>query len=144
MRRFCAFWGGGARGFYWFARDGVPKQVSNMKKKNIYLALCILGIVLPYWQFVPWVIQNGLNMPLFFQQLFANRISAFFGMDVLVSAVVLMVFAGSEKMRVGAGPKWLTLLAVLTVGVSLGLPLFLYLRELKLEEERTATKTATA
>src|SRR5215469_8303542 len=122
----------------------VPKQVSDMKKKNIYLALCLLGIVLPYWQFVPWVMQNGLNMPLFFQQLFANRISAFFGMDVLVSAVVLMVFAGSEKMRVGAGPKWLTLLSVLTVGVSLGLPLFLYLRELKLEEERSATKTATA
>ena len=115
-----------------------------MKKKNIYLALCLLGIVLPYWQFVPWVMQNGLNMPLFFQQLFANRIGAFFAMDVLVSAVVLMVFAGSEKMRMGAGPKWLTLLAVLTVGVSLGLPLFLYLRELKLEEERSATKTATA
>ena len=115
-----------------------------MKKKNIYLALCLLGIVLPYWQFVPWVMQNGLNMPLFFQQLFANRIGAFFAMDVVASAITLMVFAGSEKMRMGAGAKWLTLLAVLTVGVSLGLPLFLYLREVKLEEERSATKTATA
>ena len=115
-----------------------------MKKKNIYLALCLLGIVLPYWQFVPWVIQNGLNMPLFFQQLFANRIGAFFGMDVVASAITLMVFARLENHKVGAAARWLTLLAVLTVGVSLGLPLFLYLRELKLEEERTATKTASA
>jgi hypothetical protein len=29
--------------------------------------------------------------------------------------------------------RWLVLLAVLTVGVSLGLPLFLYLREIALE-----------
>ena len=114
-----------------------------MKKKNIYLALCLLGIGLPYWQFVPWVIQNGLNMQLFFQQLFANRIGAFFGMDVVASAITLMVFARLDN-KVGAATRWLTLLAVLTVGVSLGLPLFLYLRELKLEEERSTTKTATA
>jgi len=114
-----------------------------MKKKNIYLALCLLGIVLPYWQFVPWVIQNGLDMPLFFQQLFANRIGAFFGMDVVASAVTLMVFTRLENSNLGSGIRWLTLLAVLTVGVSLGLPLFLYLRELKLEEARSATKTVT-
>src|SRR5262249_47370601 len=114
-----------------------------MKKKNIYLALCLLGIVLPYWQFVPWVMQNGLNMLLFFQQLFANRIGAFFGMDVVASAVTLMVFTRLENSNLGSGIRWLTLLAVLTVGVSLGLPLFLYLRELKLEEARSATKTVT-
>ena len=26
-----------------------------MKLKTIYLVLCVLGLVLPYWQFVPWV-----------------------------------------------------------------------------------------
>jgi len=101
--------------------------------KTVYLALCILGIVLPYWQFVPWVAANGLNMPLFFQQLFANRISAFFGMDVLVSAVALLVFVRSERTRLSGIERWLPLVAVLTVGVSLGLPLFLYLRERKLQ-----------
>ncbi len=101
--------------------------------KTVYLALCILGIVLPYWQFVPRVAANGLNMPLFFQQLFANRISAFFGMDVLVSAVALLVFVRSERTRLSGIERWLPLVAVLTVGVSLGLPLFLYLRERKLQ-----------
>jgi hypothetical protein len=101
--------------------------------KHVYLLLCVLGFALPYSQFVPWVAANGLNLPLFFQQLFANRISAFFGMDVIVSAITLIVFSRVEGARVGIAGRWWVVLAVLTVGVSLGLPLFLYLREGKLE-----------
>ena len=112
-----------------------------MKLKTIYLVLCVLGLVLPYWQFVPWVLANGLNMALFFRQLFANRISGFFGMDVLVSAVALLVFTRRESSRLAVHGRWLPLIAVLTVGVSLGLPLFLYLRELALEQGRTQANT---
>lgn len=105
-----------------------------MKLKTVYLVLCILGVLLPYWQFIPWVAANGLNMALFFQQLFANRISAFFGMDVIVSAIALMVFVRSEDSRLSLRAKWLPLAAVLTVGVSLALPLFLFMRERRLEQ----------
>jgi hypothetical protein len=104
-----------------------------VKLKTVYLILCILGIVLPYSQFVPWLMANGLQISLFLQQLFANRIAAFFGMDVLVSAVALLVFARAESSRLGARARWITLVAVLTVGVSLGLPLLLYMRERSLE-----------
>jgi hypothetical protein len=104
-----------------------------MNSKRIYLVLCIVGVVLPYWQFIPWVAANGLHMSLFIHQLFANRVSAFFGMDVLVSAVALLVFARAESTHLGARARWVTLLAVLTVGVSLGLPLLLYMRESALE-----------
>jgi len=113
-----------------------------MKLKTIYLVLCVLGVVLPYWQFVPWVLTNGLNMPLFFQQLFANRIGGFFGMDVFVSAVALTVFTRRESLRLGVHGRWLPLIAVLTVGVSLGLPLFLYMRERTLEQGRAQATMA--
>ena len=106
-----------------------------MKVKTIYLLLCFIGIVLPYWQFVPWVAANGLNVRLFVQQLFVNRVSAFFGMDVFVSAVALLFFVRVENSRLSMRGRWLPLLAVLTVGVSLGLPLFLYMREANLERE---------
>jgi hypothetical protein len=105
-----------------------------MKPKTIYLTLCFVGVALPYWQLVPWVMQHGLNLPLFVHELFANRISAFFGMDVLVSALVLIVFMRVESARLDIRGRWLPVLALLTVGVSLGLPLFLYLRESRLEE----------
>jgi hypothetical protein len=70
---------------------------------------------------------------LFARELFANRIAAFFGMDVIVSAVALLVFTRIENARLRIRRRWLVLVAVLTVGVSLGLPLFLYLRERELE-----------
>jgi hypothetical protein len=107
-----------------------------MKPKTIYLVLCFVGVLLPYWQFVPWAMQHGLNLPLFARELFSTRIGAFFGMDVLVSAAVLIVFMGVENLRMGVPRRWLPVLAVLLVGVSLGFPLFLYMRELKLEENR--------
>lgn len=110
-----------------------------MKRKNVYLLLCLLGITLPYSQFVPWLLQNGLNLPLFWNQLMANRVSAFFGADVLVSAIVLLVFVRAEGSLHGF-QRWLPLIAVLTVGVSLGLPLFLFLREGSRQAEGVASK----
>ena len=50
-------------------------------------------------------------------------------MDVLVSAIVLCVFASREGRRLGMRGLWLPVVAVFGVGVSLGLPLFLYLRQ---------------
>jgi hypothetical protein len=107
-----------------------------MKPKTFYLALCLLGAVLPYWQFVPWVAQNGLNMPLFFHQLFANRISAFFGMDVFVSAATLLVFMRTESSRLHIAGRWQPVVALVFVGVSLALPLFLFMRERSLEQAK--------
>jgi hypothetical protein len=110
-----------------------------MKPKTLYLLLCFAGVLLPYWQFVPWVVQHGLNLSLFARELFANRISSFFGMDVVVSAAALLVFTRIESARARIRRRWIVVVAVLTVGVSLGLPLFLYLRESELEHKPVLT-----
>ena len=104
-----------------------------MTLKRVYLLLCVLGAALPYSQFVPWFLEHGLDLRLFFGELFANRIGGFFGMDVIVSAVVLCVFVATEGRRRGVRHLWAPVAATLAVGVSLGLPLFLYLRESRLE-----------
>jgi Terpene cyclase DEP1 len=107
-----------------------------MNLRYLYLLFCVLGLVLPYSQFVPWVIEHGINVALLVHELFANRISAFFGLDVIVSAIVLISFASSEGARLGMRNIWLPIIAVCLVGVSLGLPLFLYLRQSYLERPR--------
>jgi hypothetical protein len=104
-----------------------------MKPKTIYLLLCVVGFLAPYSAFVPWVVEHGLNGRLFFQHLFANRISTFFALDVVVSAIVLLRFSSIESARLNIRKQWLILLATLLAGVSLGLPLFLYFRERQLE-----------
>lgn len=79
-----------------------------MKRKTVYLISCVLGIVLPYSQFVPWVVaQHGVPLGLFIRELFSTRIGGFFGMDVLVSAVVLIFFLRREGRRLGMRLLWL-------------------------------------
>lgn len=99
-----------------------------MNRRNLYLLLCLAGVLIPYLEFGPWLVAHGLNLRLFVQELFANRIGAFFGADVALSAVTVFVFAGLERGRLG-GKWWLPVLFVLLFGVSAGLPLLLYLRE---------------
>jgi hypothetical protein len=105
-----------------------------MRPRTLYLALCVAGVVLPYSQLIPFLREHGLDLRLFFEQLFSNRIGGFFGWDVIVSSVVLWVFVFVEGRRAGVRHLWAPLAANLAVGVSLGLPLFFYLRERRLEE----------
>ena len=103
------------------------------KRQICYLALCFAGTILPYSQLIPFVREHGLDMSLFVQQLFANRISAFFGLDVVVSSAVFWIFVFAEGYRLKMRRLWVYIACNLLVGVSLGLPLFLMMREFKLD-----------
>jgi hypothetical protein len=100
-----------------------------MSRSHLYWALCLPGVALPYAAFVPWLVEHGLAPGAFVAELFATRIGAFFGWDVIVSAIVLLAFASFEARRLGGRVVWLTAAATVLVGVSLGLPLLLALRE---------------
>lgn len=102
-------------------------------KQTLYFILCIAGTILPYSQFIPFLREHGLDASLIVQQLFANKVSAFFGLDVIVSSLALWVFVYSEGMRLRMRHLWLYIAANLLVGVSLGLPLFLLVRQSKLD-----------
>jgi Terpene cyclase DEP1 len=93
-----------------------------------YFILCILGFVLPLSQFIPFLMEHGLNIELFINQLFINRISTFFAMDVFVSAVVVIVLVFTEGTRIKMQNLWIPIIA-LTVGVSFSLPIFLFMRQ---------------
>jgi Terpene cyclase DEP1 len=104
----------------------------------LYLVAAILGTILPLSQFIPFLAAHGLDLPLFFEQLFQTHVSAFFGMDVIVSSVVLWLFIFSEGRRRGMRNLWLYVVCNIAVGVSLPLPLFLFFRERKLNAEGRA------
>lgn len=95
----------------------------------VLLLFCVLGTVLPFSQFLPWVARHGFAPGRFVSDLFANEISGFFAMDVIVSALTLIAFVVDEGRRLRMGKLWIPIAATVSVGVSLGLPLFLYLRE---------------
>ncbi|MEO1523167.1 MAG: DUF2834 domain-containing protein, partial [Cyanobacteria bacterium J06633_2] len=61
---------------------------------------------------------------------------AFAWLDVIVSAIVLLGFIVTEGTRQGIRKLWISVLGTCTVGVSLGLPLFLLMREIHFEKQK--------
>jgi hypothetical protein len=97
--------------------------------KWLYLIAALLGTALPLSFLFPFLQQNGFDLPLLVRQLFQNNVSAFFGVDVIVTSVVLWLFVFSEGRRRGMKKLWVYVACNLAVGVSLALPLFLFFRE---------------
>jgi len=105
-----------------------------MRLRHLYLAFCVIGTVVPYWEFVSWVMEHGLKFPILFHELFATRVGAFFGLDVVISGLVLFLFIAAEGRRFSLSARVLPIIGTLLVGVSLGFPLFLYLRQRELDD----------
>ena len=95
----------------------------------IYILSCVLGFVLPYSQLIPFAIDHGFSLKVFFEQLFINRIASCFALDVIVSSVVFGILVFVEGSRLEMKNLWIYILANLTVGLSFGLPLFLLIRQ---------------
>ena len=118
-----------------------PKRSTQIM---VYGFLTLLGIALPFSSFLPWIMENGINVELFFEQLFATPISSFFGWDVIISAVVLLTFIYSEYQENDAPkkiyPYALPMVGTCTIGVSCGLPLFLLLREIQKRDPQTSAR----
>ncbi|MBD2078206.1 DUF2834 domain-containing protein [Phormidium sp. FACHB-592] len=100
--------------------------------QTIYLTLFLLGTGLQYAQFIPFLIEHGLDVKLFVEQLFANQISSFFGIDVIVSVLVVLMFIAAEGTRLKMRYLWVYFVGAL-LGVAVGLPLFLLMRQRQLE-----------
>jgi hypothetical protein len=67
------------------------------------------------------------------ERMFSDPWVAFLMTDLLVSATVFPAFMFMEGRRLGMRRLWVPFLGVATVGVSLGFPLFLCMREAHIE-----------
>ena len=103
-----------------------------MKIKYLYFLLFLAGTIIPYYELIQFITENGFQINLFIEQLFETNSSRFFAYDMIISAIVLIVYIlkGIRYVKFW----WLALIATLTIGVSSGLPLFLFLREVSKEE----------
>lgn len=94
----------------------------------IYLGLAIWGAVHPMFWFVQWFQANGWELGPMIDAWHANTASTGLVWDLTIAAVTLTVFIISE---VAVRRNWLALIAIpatFCIGVSCGLPLYLFLR----------------
>jgi hypothetical protein len=100
-----------------------------MKTKHLYLLFAIIGLIIPYYFFISFLFAHSFDARAFLQQLFANNISTFFAVDLIISSVVFLLFIRHEGSQRGMAHLWVYVLALLTAGLSFAFPLFLYVRE---------------
>lgn len=100
-----------------------------MRIKQIYLAVAIIGTVVPWLFFGSFFAHNGADIPLFLRSLFANQPASGFTADVLISIAVFWLWSWRDAAAHKVARWWLVLPASFFVGLSLALPLYLYLRE---------------
>lgn len=105
--------------------------------ERVYLGLAIVGFLIPNTLALIESVQTG-NI-LFWtdparttSELFSNRTSSAFALDLFGAAIVALIWMTQEAHRVGIGRVWRFWALTLLFGVAGTLPLFLYLRERRL------------
>lgn len=94
----------------------------------LYLALAIWGVVHPMAYFLKWFGENGFDLMAMVDAWHVNAASSGLVWDLTIAAVTLTVWIVAETF---SNRNWLNLVAIpatFCIGVSCGLPLYLFLR----------------
>lgn len=94
----------------------------------LYLLLAIWGAVHPMVFLLPWMQQNGVDPQALLAAWRANAATSGLMMDLLIAAIALTLWILAE---VAVRRNWLALIAIpvtFVIGLSCGLPLYLFLR----------------
>tara|TARA_R110002073_G_scaffold257187_1_gene419950 strand:- start:209 stop:520 length:312 start_codon:yes stop_codon:yes gene_type:complete len=94
----------------------------------LYLALAVWGAIHPMSYFIVWFQAEGWDLMAMVDAWHANAATSGLVWDLTIAAIALTVFIVSE---VSVRRNWIALIAIpatFGVGVSFGLPLYLFLR----------------
>lgn len=93
----------------------------------VYLLLAIVGAVWPMWHFITYLTSEGATFGGLFAQWTVGPAVTGMAIDLMIAAVTLLIWIIVETVRERDPIRLLALLGMM-IGVSCGLPLYLYLR----------------
>ena len=96
--------------------------------RMIYLALVFWGAIHPMYWFVSYMMQTGTGLSGLIDAWYVNASTTGLTWDLTIAAITLTVWIIAE---VAVRRNWLALIAIpatFCIGVSCGLPLYLFLR----------------
>ena len=94
----------------------------------LYLILAVVGAVLPMRHFIAWFQENGWSLSRMVDAWFVNRATEALVYDLTIAAITLTIWILAETFT---RKNWIALLAIpatYCIGLSCGLPLYLFLR----------------
>ena len=95
----------------------------------LWLALALWGAIHPMYWFVTYMMETGTGLSGLIDAWYVNASTTGLTWDLTIAAIALTAWVIAETLR---SRDWLRLLAIpatFCIGVSCGLPLYLYLRE---------------
>ena len=110
------------------------KQIKWLKW--VYLVLALLGAVLPTLANIEFAKSYGpfFDIHLFIELANNNPASQSLSRDLLIGSTAVLVWIISESKRLEMKNLWVVILSTFTIAFAFSAPLFLYLRELRIEE----------
>jgi hypothetical protein len=96
--------------------------------RYVYLALAVWGTIHPMTYFLRWFAENGFDLGGMVEAWHANPATSGLVWDLTIAAIALTLLVLVETWR---SRDWMRLIAIpatFGIGVSCGLPLYLYLR----------------
>ncbi len=96
--------------------------------RMIYLGLAIWGALQPMYHLLPWLQKNGLDVWGLYEAWRVNAATTSMFWELVISSTALSVFVIAE---VAVRRNWIGLIAIpatFVIGLSFGLPLYLFLR----------------
>ena len=110
------------------------KQIKWLKW--VYLLLAILGAILPTLANIEFAKSYGpsFDIKLFIELANINPAAQSLSRDLFIGASAVFVWIISESRRLEMKNLWVVILTTFTIAFAFSAPLFLYLRELRIEE----------
>ena len=99
--------------------------------RMLYLALAIAGSIWPMYYFVSWFNENSWSIMAMVDAWHANDATSGLVWDLTIAAVTLTIWVIVEAISRRDWLSLLTIPATYCIGVSCGLPLYLFLRSRK-------------
>ncbi|WP_041577492.1 DUF2834 domain-containing protein [Bdellovibrio bacteriovorus] len=96
--------------------------------RQTWIILAVLGTVVPFYFLVPFFAEPGASVSLFLELLFANSVSRFFAVDLVISSLAFLIWSFVDSRKNSINGWWMVLASNLMVGLSLALPLYFYKR----------------
>lgn len=94
----------------------------------VFLALAVWGAVHPMYWFVTWFMANGWSIMAMVDAWHANAATTGLVWDLTIAAIALSVWVLGESLRTRNWRGLWAIPATFGIGVSCGLPLYLFLR----------------
>jgi hypothetical protein len=108
--------------------------MSSAKKANVYLVFAVLGICTTWYFNINFMMENGSDIRDFISAITLNDAAMSIAFDISIVGFTFFFWSYYEAKKLGMKNWWAYPVMSCFIAIAFGAPLFMYMREKKLQE----------